>query len=99
MQGGMAFSRRSLPALAHCNSTLTQNPERAVEHPEFQQVANIYASSCHPMLEFAGLHAALCRTLLTQMLKFAQASNTKQSTARAPSAERPHCIKSTSPRA
>ena len=42
----------------------------AVEHPEFQQLAAIYASSCHPMLAFAGFHAGLCRTLLAQMLEF-----------------------------
>jgi hypothetical protein len=39
--------------------------------PEFQQLAAVYASSCHPMLEFAGSRAVLCRTLLTQMLEFA----------------------------
>src|ERR671910_3117417 len=32
----------------------------------------LYASSCHPMLEFAGFHAGLCRTLLTQMSEFAE---------------------------
>jgi hypothetical protein len=26
-----------------------------------------YASSCHPMLSFAGFHAGVCRTLLAQM--------------------------------
>ena len=46
------------------------DPERAVEYPEFQQLATIYASSCHPMLAFARSDARLCRTLLTQMSEF-----------------------------
>ena len=41
-----------------------------MEHPEFQQLATKNASSCHPMLEFAGVRARLCRTLLAQMLEF-----------------------------
>jgi hypothetical protein len=48
------------------------DPEGPLEHPEFQQLATIYASSCHPMLEFDGFRAVLCRTLLTQMLDLAR---------------------------
>jgi len=46
------------------------DPEGALKHPKFQQLATLYASSCHPMLGFAGFHAGLRRTLLTQMVEF-----------------------------
>jgi hypothetical protein len=45
------------------------DPEGPLEAPEFQQLANLYASSCHPMLGFSGVHAGLCRLLLAQMLR------------------------------
>jgi hypothetical protein len=54
------------------------DPERASKPPEFQQLATVYASSCHPMLEFAGFDAGLCRPLLAQMLRFAQASDIRR---------------------
>jgi hypothetical protein len=38
--------------------------------PELQQLASVYASSCHPMLAFDGFHAGLCWTLLAQMSEF-----------------------------
>jgi len=45
------------------------DPEGPLEHPEFQQVATIYASSCHPLLEFDGfmldfavLYSLKCRS-------------------------------------
>jgi hypothetical protein len=47
------------------------DPEGPPEPPKFQQLAVFYASSCHPMLGFAGFHAVLCRTLLAQMSEFA----------------------------
>jgi hypothetical protein len=46
-------------------------PEGPSKSPESQQLATLYASSCHPMLEFADFDVVLCRTLLTQMLEFA----------------------------
>ena len=69
-------------ALAHCYSTKEKlpllgsnqdspDPEGLQESPELQQLATLYASSCHAMLEFAGFHAGLCRTLLTEMSEFA----------------------------
>lgn len=42
------------------------DPEGPSEPPEFQQLANLYASSCHPMLEFAGLNARLCCVLFAR---------------------------------
>jgi hypothetical protein len=47
------------------------DPEGPSNPPEFQQLATIYASSCHPMLELDSQNAGLCRTLLTQMSEFA----------------------------
>jgi hypothetical protein len=44
---------------------------RRHNQPNSSNFANLYASSCHPMLEFAGFHAGLCRTSLAQMLEFA----------------------------
>jgi len=46
------------------------DPEGPLEQPQLQQLATIFASSCHPMLEFAGFDARLCRTLLAQMSGF-----------------------------
>jgi hypothetical protein len=46
------------------------DPEGPLQSAEFQQLATLYASSCHPMLEFAGFHAGLCCTLLTHMSEF-----------------------------
>src|SRR5918999_4116197 len=72
-----AFSTGHCPSWARAEGHLLEvnqdspDPEWALEHPEFQQLANIHASSCHPMLEFAGFHARLCRTLLAQMSGFA----------------------------
>jgi|SRR4051812_38533319 hypothetical protein len=63
------FSPWALPLLG--SNQDSPDPEGPLKHPEFQQLATVYASSCHPMLEFAGLHAVLCRTLLTQMSEFA----------------------------
>jgi hypothetical protein len=48
------------------------DPEGPPKAPEFQQLATFHASSWHPMLEFAGFDARLCRLLLTQMLEFAE---------------------------
>jgi hypothetical protein len=48
------------------------DPEGPLQPAEFQQLATIYASSCHPMLEFGGSHAGICRTLLAQMSEFAE---------------------------
>jgi hypothetical protein len=48
------------------------DPEGPLKPAEFQQLATIYASSCHPVLEFAGFRVVLCRTLLTQMFEFAR---------------------------
>jgi hypothetical protein len=38
------------------------DPEGPQYPPELQQLATISASSCHPMLEFAGFHVGICRT-------------------------------------
>jgi len=46
------------------------NPEGPLSPAELQQLAALYASLCHPMLEFAGFHARLCRTLLAQTPRF-----------------------------
>jgi hypothetical protein len=59
----------SLPLLG--SNQDSPDPEGAVEHSEFQQLAALYASSCHSMLEFAGLNAGLCCSLLAQMPGFA----------------------------
>jgi hypothetical protein len=65
--------RSELPLLG--SNQDSPDPEGAVELPEFQQLAALHASSCHPMLEFAEFDARLCRTLLAQMLEFAVAWN------------------------
>jgi hypothetical protein len=48
------------------------DPEGQLVQPEFQQLASIHASSCHPMLEsagfmleFAGLYSLKCQSLLS----------------------------------
>jgi hypothetical protein len=64
----MRFNARSLSLISNQDSP---DPEGPLQPAEFQQLATIYASSCHPMLEFDGFYAVLCRTLLTQMLEFA----------------------------
>jgi hypothetical protein len=46
------------------------DPEGPLEPPQLQQLASIHASSCHPLLEFAGSNARLCCGLLAQMSKF-----------------------------
>src|SRR5215216_1452677 len=48
----------------------TPDPEGPSEPAEFQQLATLYASSCPPMLDFAGCYAGLCRALLAQLSKF-----------------------------
>jgi hypothetical protein len=51
-----AEPQRKRPVLLHRPLPLlgsnqdSPDPEGAVEHPEFQQLATLYASSCHPML-------------------------------------------------
>ena len=45
--------------------------EGALGAANLQQLATVYASSCHPMLEFARFHGKLCRSLLAQMSEFA----------------------------
>jgi hypothetical protein len=49
--------------------------ERSFEVPSRgPELATLFASSCHPMLEFAGLNPGICRPLLTQISKFANLS-------------------------
>jgi hypothetical protein len=40
------------------------NQRGRYEHPEFQQLATVYASSCHPMLAFAGMSRMRASMLL-----------------------------------
>jgi hypothetical protein len=65
----LPLSREPLPLLG--SNQDSPDPEGPPEPPKFQQLAVFYASSCHPMLGFAGFHAVLCRTLLAQMSEFA----------------------------
>ena len=44
--------RASLPLLG--SNQDSADPEGPLQPTEFQQLATTYASSCHPMLEFAG---------------------------------------------
>jgi hypothetical protein len=62
------LSRFQLPLLG--SNQDSPDPEGPLEQPKLQQLATIFASSCHPMLEFAGFDARLCRTLLAQMSGF-----------------------------
>ena len=62
--------RASLPLLGSDQDS--PDPEGPLEPAKFQQVATLYASSCHPMLEFAGQNARSCRALLAQMPGFAE---------------------------
>ena len=59
------FCTGQLPLLG--SNQDSPDPEGPTYAPKLQQLAAIYASSCHPMLEFAGFDAGLCRTLLTHM--------------------------------
>jgi hypothetical protein len=61
-----ALLRQPLPLLG--SNPDSPDPEGPVE---FQQLASIYPSWWHPMLEFAGFHAGLRHTLLTQVSNFA----------------------------
>ena len=36
------------------------------KHQTFSKLATVHASSCHPLLEFIGFDAGLCRALLAQ---------------------------------
>jgi hypothetical protein len=78
----LPLSREPLPLLGSSRrrpfgvNQDSPDPEGALEHPKLQQLAIIYASSCHSMLEFTGFHAVLCRTLLAQMLRLARLGRT-----------------------
>jgi hypothetical protein len=52
--------------LGHCPSWARTRPQGPLEPVECQQLAAIYASSCHRMLRFEPQNARLCRPLLAQ---------------------------------
>jgi hypothetical protein len=62
--------RLELPLLG--SNQDSPDPEGPTVTPKFRQLADLYASSCHPMPEFVGFHAGLCRALLTQLSEFAE---------------------------
>ena len=59
-------TRWALPLLG--SNQDSPDPEGESKPPEFQHLATFYASSCHPMLELAGLDDEICRPVLTQLL-------------------------------
>jgi len=77
MKKRRGFPPSALPLLG--SNQDSPDPEGSLKPAEFQQPATLYASSCHPMLEFAGSDARLCRTLLTQMSDFAESISAFQS--------------------
>jgi hypothetical protein len=70
-QTGLSAEGRSPPRTARAEPALDAHSHRTIKWTDITSCSSpTRASSCHPMLEFAGFHAVLCRTLLTQMSEF-----------------------------